>query len=163
NVLQHHSYSVETEEPFAPTFLRVPGYPLFLAGVYKIFGIDNNTAARIIQAVVSTVTCWLVALLALAWSPPHWDTRERRRVFLLALGASALCPFTAIYVSTILTETWATFFATASVLAASVALRAENRSKRISWWTAAGLLGGAVTMFRPDGALFVAPAGIVLV
>src|SRR5712692_9764038 len=60
NVLDHHSYSLETEEPYAPTFIRVPGYPLFLAGIYKVLGEGNNRAVRIAQAVLSTLTCVIV-------------------------------------------------------------------------------------------------------
>src|SRR6266567_1378919 len=36
NLLEHHSYSTETEEPYSPTLIRVPGYPLFMAGVYAV-------------------------------------------------------------------------------------------------------------------------------
>src|ERR687884_671571 len=54
NVLDQHVYSIETEAPFEPTYIRLPGYPLFLALVYKTFGRDNNTAVRVIQAVADT-------------------------------------------------------------------------------------------------------------
>src|SRR5262249_20597934 len=64
NVLEHRSYSIETEDPYSPTFIRVPGYPLFLAGVYAVFGHGNNRAVRIVQAGLDTITCWLIALLA---------------------------------------------------------------------------------------------------
>src|SRR5215475_11083901 len=64
NLLDHRGYSGETEEPFVPTYVRVPGYPILLAGVYAVFGRDNNRAVRLVQAVADTVTCWLAALLA---------------------------------------------------------------------------------------------------
>src|SRR5438552_9652498 len=63
NVLDHGVYSIATEEPYSPTYIRLPGYPLFLAAVYKLFGHDNNKAVRVIQGVVDTLTCWLVAWL----------------------------------------------------------------------------------------------------
>src|SRR5581483_7543402 len=116
NVLDHHVYTIATEEPFEPTYIRLPGYPLFLAAVYKIFGRDNNTAVRVIQAVVDTMTCWLVAWLALAWTPAAWALEKRRRALLIALALAASCPFLAIYVATILTETWTAFFATLCAL-----------------------------------------------
>ena len=72
NVLDHKSYSIETEEPYTPTFIRVPGYPLFIAGVYSLLGHDNNRAVRVVQAVLDAITCWLIALLALAWAPFGW-------------------------------------------------------------------------------------------
>src|ERR1700741_3534330 len=49
NLVERHVYSHDTEPPFAPSLIRMPGYPLFLAGVYSIFGHDK-TAVRIIQA-----------------------------------------------------------------------------------------------------------------
>src|SRR5882724_4911587 len=109
NLLDHRGYSGEEEEPYVPTYVRVPGYPLFLAGIYFVFGRDNNTAVRIIQSSLDTATCWLMALLAWAWAPFKWEReKKRRRARLIALALAAACPFTAIYTSTILTETWAT-------------------------------------------------------
>src|SRR5262252_1512734 len=163
NVLDHDTYSTATDEPYKPTLIRVPGYPLFLAGVYKIFGHDNNRAVRVIQAVLSAATCWLVALLAFSWTPAGWDGAKRRRVLLIALALAAACPFTAIYVSTVLTETFATLFGTACALAASYGLGAETQRRRISWWAVAGFCGGAATMFRPDGAMFAGSVGVALV
>ena len=102
NVLDQKVYSQESEAPFVPTLIRVPGYPLFLAGVYYIFGKDDNTAVRIVQALIDTASCGLVALLAFFWEP---DERRKRRSSIAALALAAFCPFTTIYVATILTET----------------------------------------------------------
>src|SRR6266849_5670559 len=86
NLIDHRGYSDDEEEPYMPTYVRVPGYPLFLAGVYYVFGSDNNTGVRIIQASLDTTTCWLVALLALSWVPVDWEREKRRRVMLIALA-----------------------------------------------------------------------------
>src|ERR1041384_6908818 len=86
NVLDRNCFSIATEEPFEPTYIRLPGYPLFLATVYKLAGRDNNTAVRVIQAVIDTLTCWLVAWLALAWTPDQWEAERRRRALLMGLG-----------------------------------------------------------------------------
>jgi 4-amino-4-deoxy-L-arabinose transferase-like glycosyltransferase len=163
NVLDHHCYSVEPEEPYTPTFIRVPGYPLFLAGIYKVFGEDNNRAVRIAQAVLSTLTCLIVGVIAWAWAPSCWSETRRRRALLLGIALGALCPFTAIYVSVILTETWATLLAAASVLAATLGIKSEARSRKMLWWMLAGLLGGTATLFRPDAAMFVGAAGVMMV
>ncbi len=159
NVIQHGSYSVEVEEPFIPTYVRVPGYPMFLAGVYRTFGIDNNRAVRVIQAGLDTVTCWVIALLALAWVPADWEPDRRRRVLLIALALAASCPFGAIYVAAILTETWAMLLVTACVLASTLALKAESRVRGFVLWVVAGLVGGAATLVRPDSGFFVAAIG----
>jgi len=163
NLLDHRGYSGEEEEPFVPTYVRAPGYPLFLAGVYYAFGQGNERAVRVIQATADTVTCWLVALLALAWSPTEWNPKKRRRAMLIALALAAACPFTAVYVTTMLTETWATLLASALALVATLALRSERSTRAGFLWLAAGLLGGTATMFRPDCALFVGGAGVMLV
>lgn len=162
NVLDHRSYSIETEEPYSPTLIRVPGYPLFLAGVYSLFGHDNNRAVRVVQAVLDTITCWLIALLALAWAPVDWERNKRRRLLLIALAMAVCCPFPAIYVATILTETCTTLLATACALFASLALKSESRKKSAACCVMAGIAGGLATLFRPDSGLFVAAVGFTL-
>lgn len=163
NIVERGRYSIETEEPFPPTYIRMPGYPLFLAGVYSVFGADNNRAVRVVQAVLDTITCMLVALLAMAWCPDKWPRDQRRRAGLFALGLAVICPFPAIYVATILTETSATLLATLCALAATLGMKSANYRNSAAWWVLAGLAGGAVTLFRPDGAMFVAAVGSTLV
>jgi dolichyl-phosphate-mannose-protein mannosyltransferase len=163
NVLEHRSYSIETEEPYSPTLIRVPGYPLFIAGLYAVFGRDNNRAVRIVQASLDTITCWLTALLALAWAPAGWQLHKRRRLLLIALAMAVCCPFPAIYVTTILTETCTTLLATLCALSATLAMNANRRAKSAGWWVLAGFSGGLATMFRPDSGLFVAAVGCTLV
>src|SRR5215471_3771885 len=162
NLLDHHGYSGEEEEPYLPTYVRVPGYPLFLAGIFRVFGRDNSSAVRVVQSVVDTVTCWVVALLAFAWSPTEWELEKRRRAMLMALALASVCPFTAIYVSTILTESWAMLLVTSFVLVATHAFRSEGYRNPIQLWLIAGVSGGLATMFRPDCAIFVGGAGLLL-
>ncbi|MFL6214135.1 MAG: ArnT family glycosyltransferase [Blastocatellia bacterium] len=159
NLLDNHVYSIATEAPFEPTYIRLPGYPLFLVLVYKTFGRDNNTAARVIQAVVDTLTCWLVAWLAFVWTPAAWQVEKRRRALLIALLLMATCPFLAIYAATLLTEIWTAFFVTLCALAASLGLRSRSAKRQAVWWLVAGLAGGGATSFRPDAGLFVAAVG----
>src|SRR2546425_4920214 len=158
NVLEHRTYSIETEEPYSPTLIRVPGYPLFIAGIYALFGHENTRAVRVVQALLDTVTCWLIALLALAWAPDSWPLRNRRRLFLIALGLAVTCPFPAIYVTTILTETCTILLATACALTATLAIK-NSGSKAMGWCAAAGVFGGLATLFRPDSGMFVAAGG----
>ena len=160
NLLEHHIFSLDDKEPYEPTLIRLPGYPLFLAAIYSVFGHGNNTAVRIVQAFVDTATCVLIALTA--W---NWVTDEkRRRVALCAAYALAtLCPFMVIYTATIMTETLTTFFAVAMTLAATYAFKAESRKMKIVWWVIAGLLAGACVTLRPDSGLFAAGLGLTLV
>jgi len=163
NLLEHRGYSGEEEEPFVPTYVRVPGYPLVLAGIYAAVESDSQRAVRVVQVVVDTLTCWFIALLALAWAPREWELVKRRRAMLIAFALAASCPFTAIYVTTILTEAWANALVLALALIATLALR-TNLSGTAAWlWLVVGVVGGAATMFRPDCALFAAGAGLMLV
>ncbi|HEV8590125.1 MAG TPA: hypothetical protein VGQ72_14715, partial [Pyrinomonadaceae bacterium] len=69
NVLEQHVYSHDAEPPYNPSLIRLPGYPFFLAAIYAVFGHDNNGAVRVIQALIDTATCVLIALLAFFWQP----------------------------------------------------------------------------------------------
>jgi hypothetical protein len=84
-----------------PTLIRLPGYPMFLAACFRVFGPDRYTQVMVVQCLIDLMTCVLVADLA-------------RRIFgnrggMLVLWLSALCPFTANYVAAPLTETLTLF------------------------------------------------------
>ena len=174
NVLEQHVYSHETAPPYDPSYIRLPGYPLFLAAVYSIFGHTNNGAVRIAQALIDTGTCALVALLAFYWQP---DEKRKRVTAIAGLALAAVCPFTTIYAVTILTEVPTNFFVVAMCLAATLAFRNGfttedsegslkdhgNFKRAIFWWSLAGLLGGVAVLLRPDCGLFVAAIGFTLV
>jgi hypothetical protein len=171
NVLAHGVYSASTEPPYRPTYIRVPGYPLFLAATYGLFGDGNNTAVRAIQAVVDTATCWLVSLIAVAWAPRAWLPASRDRLRLSALAIAAACPFPAIYVVTILTETFAMFLGALAVLLTTRALRetetwapgAGLRARGLlGAWLAAGAASGATALVRPEFILYAGAAGLTL-
>ncbi len=160
NLLERHVYSHASEPPYDPSFIRLPGYPLFLAGVYSLFDHNDNTAVRIVQALIDTATCALIALVAFFWEP---DEKRRRRSSIAALALAAVCPFTTIYVATILTETPAMFFAVAMCLTATLALKATNQRQTLWLWFATGLLAGIAVLFRPDSGLFALAIGITLI
>src|SRR6266404_7883104 len=170
NVLEQHVYSHETEAPYDPSLIRLPGYPLFLASIYSVFGHANNGAVRIVQALIDTATCALVALLAFYWQP---DKKRKRATAIAALALAAVCPFTTIYAATILTEVPTTFLVMAMCLAATLAFRngfttgdtEEDRKglkRALLWWQVAGLCGGLAVLFRPDSGLFAAAIGFTL-
>ncbi len=173
NLLEQHVYTHATEPPYDPSLIRLPGYPLFLAGIYSIFGHTNNGAVRIAQALIDTATCGLIALLAFWWQP---EERKKRASAMAALVLAAICPFTTIYAATILTEVPTNFLVMAMFVAVTLALRRgfttegkeEEKSKKrfrkaLVWWIVAGLIGGVAVLFRPDNGLFVAAVGLTLV
>jgi hypothetical protein len=106
------------------------------------------------------LTCALVALIAWYWEP---DAARKRATSIAALALAVLCPFTTIYVATILSETWASLWAVALCLLATLAFRTANFKRSLWRWAAAGLVGGASVFFRPDSGLFVAAVGLTLV
>lgn len=160
NLLEHHGYSLETEDPYLPTLIRMPGYPLVLAGIFALFGKSSAAPVHMVQAMADTATCWAAALLCALWAPRSWGRESRRLALLSAFALLAFCPFTLVYTGTLLTETWALLFGTLCVLAGSWALEAEGRG--LLKWAAAGLLGSTACFFRPDMGLVLAALGVVL-
>jgi len=160
NLLEQHVYSHATEAPFEPSIVRLPGYPLFVAGIYAAFGEGDNTAVRIVQAIIDAMTSGLVALLAFYWEP---DPNRKRSAAIAALALMAICPFTTAYVATILSETLTTFLAVAMCVTATFAFRARRQTQAALWWATTGVVAGLGVLARPDSALFAAAIGITLV
>ncbi len=155
NLLQHGVYGFD---PGAPTLIRLPGYPLFLAACFRVFGVDRYYPVLFLQVFLDLLGCLLLARLAARLAPPALRARAASATLWLA----AVCPFTACYTATPLTETLELFSITASLLAFARALGvgealADSRLRggalavSVAFWTYAALL-------RPDGALL----GVVL-
>ncbi len=158
NLIEQGVYSTASAAPFDPTLIRLPGYPVFLAAVYELFGVGNEVAVRVTQAVIYTLTCLLAALLA-----ANWVGRVRRtRAGILTFIIVAFCPFTAIYSATLLTETTTMFFLAAMLLAATYAIQVRRRKRSLVWWVVSGVLGAAGVMLRPDAGLFVLGVGLTI-
>lgn len=157
NLLLHGRYAltVGTGETY-PTLIRLPGYPLFLAACFKLFGMENYASAAWVQIVLDLAGCLLLADFARRIVPEHLS----RGAAYCTLWLAALCPFTAIYAASPLTE-GPTLFVIA--LAMWTAVRFDERP---GWPPALGFTF-AVTyaaLLRPDGALVAlafAPALIV--
>jgi len=102
NMIRHHAYGfTQTGAAPRPTFIRLPGYPLFLAASFLLFGAEHYMAVLRVQVAIDLWTCLLLARMA-------------RRMFgsragLAALWLAALCPFTANFAATGLTETLTLF------------------------------------------------------
>lgn len=170
NVNVHHIYSNDEDEEYSATYVRVPGYPLFLAAIYQLAGDRNNTAVRVVQTLIDTFTCAVVGAIALVWAPRRWPEDRRRRAGLVALGLAAVCPFVAIYVTTLLTEVLATALGMVLLLTTSLAAVGDRdgtfgRLGRLSpraLWALTGTVGGVMTLVRPESGLYVGAAGIVM-
>ncbi|MEP6900722.1 MAG: glycosyltransferase family 39 protein [Actinomycetota bacterium] len=160
NLLEHDVFSLAAEPPFDPTLIRLPGYPLFIAAVYSIFGHGNDTAVRLVQAVIDTATCIIAALIAWLWTE---DEERKRRNAIWTFVLISLCPFIVIYAATLLTETLTTFLMALMTLTATLALKSQSAKKSLLLWFLTGILAGAAVMLRPDSGLFAAGIGLTLV
>ena len=151
NWLEHGVYGLSTPDGPAPAFIRLPGYPAFLAAVFAIFGMEHYRAAIFLQLFVDLGTCLLIADMARRLI----SDRAARAAFLL----TGLCPFLANYAAAALTETLEIFF---TALALNLALRALNDLSQWRLWAACGLAVAAAILLRPDGGLLLAAIGLYL-
>jgi 4-amino-4-deoxy-L-arabinose transferase-like glycosyltransferase len=138
-----------------PTWIRLPGYPAFLAACFLLFGREHYHAVLLVQIVIDVVTCFFVADLARR----AVSDRAARWVFLLA----ALCPFTANYTVAPLAETLSIFF-TAVALDAAVAGFADQDEGHRAWsaWAWCGVAIACGILLRPDGGILLIALGIYL-
>ncbi len=150
HLLQHGIYGFSGS---APTLIRLPGYPLFLALCFAVFGIGKYHAVLYLQTALDLVGCMVLSRLAAVLAPS--GQRARACAFTMWLGV--LCPFTASYTAAPLTETLEllatgiAFSCYARAFGLGELVRGGEPRKPLIWgmalaWTAAALL-------RPDGAL----------
>ena len=142
NLLQHGRFALtDGSGTLHETLIRLPGYPLFLAGCFRLFGVDNYDAVAYVQIGLELLGC-----LLLAGFVRRIATDEAA---MATLWLAALCPFTASYASAPLTET-------ATLFAIALALWAMGRFDARPGWGSALAFTFAVTfaaLLRPDGAL----------
>jgi hypothetical protein len=146
NLLLHGRYALTlgSGQAFA-TLIRLPGYPLFMAACFKVFGIENYALVAWVQIALDLVACLLLADFARRIAPAQFQSRAAQATVWLA----ALCPFTAVYAASPLTE-GPTIFALALALDAAACFRQRPN------WPPALAFTFAVTfaaLLRPDGAL----------
>ncbi len=150
NWLTHGIYGHSVGHPsgittIEPTLVRLPGYPAFLALCFALFGVANYQAVLYLQALIDLLTCLLISGLAGKICSP--------RAAQVALVLAALCPFTASYVASPLTETLSIFCVALGFRALAEVLDRPRLHPSL-FWTAALLFSWSfATLLRPDGAL----------
>ncbi len=146
NLLLHGRYAVtDGTGVLHSTLIRLPGYPLFLAACFQLFGMENYFSAVCAQILLEMIGCVLIALFAWRISPSAY----RRRAVHATLWLAALCPFTAIYAAEPLTEAPTVF-----VIVLALWALARFQDKRD--WASAIAFTIAIAdaaLLRPDGAL----------
>ena len=150
NLLLHGWYAVSPAGGAAhSTLIRLPGYPLFLALCFRLFGMENYFSAVVVQIALELAACLLLAFAALRLAPVRYRAAAAHATIWLA----ALCPFTADYsAAEPLTEA-------PTVFCIALALWAVARFRDRKDWTSAIAFTLAVTyaaLLRPDGLLVAA-------
>src|SRR5450631_2477823 len=65
NWLQHGVYGFNSgRASINPTIIRLPGYPMFLAACFRLFGMERYSAVLYVQVALDLTTCWLTSALA---------------------------------------------------------------------------------------------------
>jgi 4-amino-4-deoxy-L-arabinose transferase-like glycosyltransferase len=133
-----------------PTWIRLPGYPGFLALCFAVFGREHYTAVMLVQMFVDVATCFVVADLARRMM----NERAGKIAFVLA----SICPFTANYVSSPMPETLSVFSLAGAFWCLYYAL------EELSWkaWIGCGAFIAFGILLRPDGGILLAAVGLFL-
>jgi hypothetical protein len=156
NLLAHgvYGYHAGAHGAIAPTLIRLPGYPLFLAACFALFGAGHYYPVLFLQIVLDLFGCVLLSRLA----GRIWSKRAAQWTLWLA----ALCPFTSSYTAAALTETLELFATTVALycLVRGLQLDTADRAHALHprWLTATTLAWITAVLLRPDGALL----GVVL-
>jgi 4-amino-4-deoxy-L-arabinose transferase-like glycosyltransferase len=143
NWLQHGIYGLSGPDEISPTYIRLPGYPAFLAFIFAIFGMEHYRAVLFVQMFVDLGTCFLCADIALRLLGQKFAK--------IAFALASLCPFLADYSAAALTETLEIFF---TALTFDLALRALSKDS-MRCWAGCGAACAAAILLRPDGAMVV--------
>jgi 4-amino-4-deoxy-L-arabinose transferase-like glycosyltransferase len=132
---------------FIPEVIRTPGYPAFVAVIYRLFGTSTLPVA-IAQALVFALICLIVYALARRIAGDRTAT-----VAALMTALFAPLPY---YGALVLTEVWTTFVLMAAML---VCVRAVQQG-RTRDFLIAGLLFSGTTLVRP--AFVLLPFGLAI-
>ena len=148
NIISGNGFSEATDGSGVPTARRTPGYPLFLAAIYAIFG-HSYIAVKIAQAFLGAVFCIVVfAIVNIVYN--------EKRISLIASFITAVYkPFVSglhYYggPSYILSEYLYILMLGSAALAVCILIKKENILSSIT----AGICIGSAILTRPEAVLF---------
>jgi 4-amino-4-deoxy-L-arabinose transferase-like glycosyltransferase len=146
HLIKEHLYGLVDGGVLKPTLIRLPGYPLFVAACFAVFGDANYTAVLWVQVLLDLATCALIAATVRRIA----GARAGR----WALWLAVLCPFTANYAVVVVAECCSLFCVALGFYALtrwSGAWRAGEVWFR--WAALVGLACMAAVLLRPDQGL----------
>jgi 4-amino-4-deoxy-L-arabinose transferase-like glycosyltransferase len=150
-LLNHHVYGLSGDHGFySASLIRLPGYPYFLAIIFRLFGQFNWSAVMSVQAYLDTATCFVIAAIARRVV----NDKAAKIAFVLA----AFCPFTANYAGTVLTETPTFFFTSLAFLFAVIAFD----EKRLWPMVGCGAASACAILLRPDAGWLLGSIGLFM-
>ena len=135
NLVQGHGYSWDANPPYPRGNFKTPGYPMFLALIYSMFG-HRFFSVFVIQAALNAILCGVTYILARKLFP--------QRVALLAFGFMVLYPFITFYSGYLYPEILTTLLLAFSMLALQ---RAMESSSPVHFGLA-GMAMGLTTLVR---------------
>lgn len=144
NLLAHFRYSLDIHPPFEPTVQRTPGYPIFLALVYLLFG-PSFVILRLVQIAILGLTGWFLRGLATRF--------VSQRAALLSGVLCATYPPFLFLTYTHLTEILAIFLTVLFVLL--LVQVGEHPKPSIRSVCSLGAVSAVATLVRPSMALLV--------
>src|SRR5208282_1731066 len=131
NLLLHGQYALTLPSgAIYSTLIRLPGYPLFLALCFKVFGMGNYFAAACVQIALDLLGCLLLAGFVRRIVPAP----AKNGAALATLWLAALCPFTASYTVAPLAET-PTLFVLALAMWAMARFQDDPGWTNVLWFT----------------------------
>jgi dolichyl-phosphate-mannose-protein mannosyltransferase len=155
NWLNHGIYGLTDHDSIRPTLIRLPGYPGFLAAMFRIFGQEHYRAVMIMQALIDTNTCLAISALALELK----NAQAAKAAYLLA----AICPFTAMYAAAPLSETLAIFCTAHALYYGTRTIKAwQSGQPALALSTLAGLWACAGIYMRPDDGIILPSMALAL-
>ena len=138
--------------PFVPEVIRTPAYPVFVAIIYRLFGIGQVPVAL-------AQTALFVGICLLVFAIGRRVTSERTALFAALL--TALFPAIPYFVPLVMTEVWTTLWFTVTMW---LAVRTLD-DRRARTFVLLGIAGGITALSRPAFVLFpfaLAAVGIVV-
>lgn len=150
NLVDGDGYSMCTSAPYHPDLFRTPGYPLFLAGNYYLFG-KQYFSVFCIQFLLDLFICLIVIKIGIRIF--------NKRAGILAGGLYALNPLSIVLIANATSEILFTFFYTSFLY---LLLNSKKETKKAV--VTLGILWAIYTLIRPASLLliFLIPTHILL-